>query len=184
MITGSTISTIRSFAAEPAVGGIGALGVNLKSLILQILTFVLVFWLLKKYALDKVIKTLEERRQTIDKGVELGQKMAEEKQRLDEEVEKVLHKAREQADQIIAAGRQEVTTMLKEAETADTKKADDMLADAKAHIDDEVAKARLQLEKETVSLVAEATEIVVGERIDPSKDRRIIERALQEAGRG
>ena len=83
MVT-SLIGSSKVFAEGS--GGIAALGVDLKSLILQIITFVLVFWLLKKFAFEKIVKTLDERRQTIDQGVELGQKMAEEKQRLDEQI--------------------------------------------------------------------------------------------------
>lgn len=169
------------FAVEGSEGGIGALGVNLKSLILQIATFILVFLLLKKFALDKIVKTLDERKQTIDQGVELGQKLAEEKQRLDTEVEKVLQKAREQADKIIEGGRTEVAALLKAAEESATKKANNIINEAQAHITEEIARARKQLERETVELVAEATEAVIDEKLDLKKDQSLIEKALQEA---
>ncbi len=178
----SLISVPRLFAAESG-GGIAALGVDVKSLILQIATFVLVFWLLKKFAFAKIITALDERRRTIDQGVDLGIKMAEEKQRLDEQVEILLQKARVEADKIIAAGQQDVATMLKAAEESAARKAEVMLSDAQARIADDLAQARKNLEAEMLTLVAEASEIVIDQRLDAPQDRKLIEKALQEARR-
>jgi len=169
------------FAAEAAEkkGGIGALGVDGKALVLQIITFLIVFWLLKKFAFGKIIATLDERRTTIDQGVELGLKMAEEKEKLAEEVDKVLQKARLDADKIIAGGHQEASQLIKQAETEALKKADDLLSDAKARIDDDIIKARQGLEKEMLALVAEATEAIIGEKLDKTKDTLLIEKSLR-----
>ena len=171
---------LTTVAAEGS-GGIAVLGVDLKSLMLQIVSFVLLFWLLKKFAFGKIVNALDERRKTIDQGVELGLKLAEEKERLDAEIEKHLHKARLEADKIIAAGRQEVSAMLKEAETTAAKKADTMLADARNRIEDDLVQARKKLEQEMLALVAEATEVIIGEKLDAKKDSTLIERALQAA---
>lgn len=171
---------LTAFAAEGG-GGIAVLGVDLKSLILQIVSFVLLYWLLKKFAFAKIISALDERRRTIDQGVELGLKLAEEKDRLDTQVEKLLNKARLEADNIIVAGRQDVSAMLKEAETAASKKTDAMLADAQARIEDDILRARRKLEQETLALVAEATEVIIGEKLDAQKDSALIERALKVA---
>jgi len=173
---------VSGFAAENggSSGGIGALGVDLKALVLQALTFLLVFWLLKRFALGKIVQTLEERRKTIDQGVELGRRMAEEKARLDEEVEKVLHKARMEADKIITAGHLEAGVFLKEAADAAARKTDAMLADAHDRIEDDIARARTRLEQEVLHWVAEATEVVLHEKVDTDKDQELIKRALSE----
>jgi F-type H+-transporting ATPase subunit b len=182
VVTDLPAGLIKVFAAEESAGGLASLGVDFKALILQILTFVLVFVLLKKFAFDKIVKMLDERRETIDQGVELGQQMAEEKARLDEQVDIVLQKARSEADKIITAGHQDAADLLKEAEERAAKKADSLLTDARMRIDEDIKAARKSLEKETALLVAQATEAVIGERLDQSKDSKLIERALKEAG--
>lgn len=183
MIFSSVYSLISGFAVEggETKGGIAALGVDGKALVLQIITFIVVFVLLKKFALDKIVQTLEERRKTIDAGVELGREMAQEKERLDEEVEKVLKKARIEADKIIAAGHVEVGTLLKEAEEVAARRTDGLLKDAHARIDDDISKARKALEKEMLQLVAEATEAIIGEKLDSDKDNALIEKTLHGA---
>ncbi len=170
-----------SETAEP--GGIASLGVDLKALLLQIVTFLLVFFLLKKFALDKIVATLEKRRQTIDDGVQLGQEMAAKKAALDKEVDKILHKARLEADKIIAAGHTEVGVMLKEAEDNARRKSEQIIADASRRLEEDVEKARQQLEKEMLKLVSEATGVIIGQKLDATHDRQLIESVLKGVSR-
>lgn len=165
------------FAAEGG-GGIAALGVDGKALVLQIITFVLVFWLLKKFALGKIIAQLEKRARTINDGVKLGLEMQKAKAELEAKTEDVLRKAREQADKIIAAGHADAKELLKQAESAAAHKTDALLADAHAKIEEDMVRAAKKLERDMLELVGEATEAVIGEKLDSRKDSAIIERAL------
>jgi len=168
---------IQFFGAESG-GGIAALGVDVKALILQIATFVIVFLLLKKFALTKIVETLEKRRETIDDGVKLGLEMQKAKAELETSVAQVMKQARQQADKIIAAGHQDANELIKAAETAAARKTDALLVDANAKIEEDMARARKKLERDMLELVSEATEAVIGEKLDERKDSAIIERAL------
>ena len=44
----------------------------------------------------------------------------------------------------------------------------------------ETQRARKQLQGELVALVSEATETIIGEKVDAKKDAQLIERALKE----
>lgn len=169
-------------AAEEAVekGGLAVLGINPVALLLQFATFLLLFFLLKRFAFKTIIRTLEERRRTIDKGVDLGREMEAQKQRLDERINQALHEARAESDKIIAAAHHESGVIIKEAEETATRKTDAMLAEAHLKIEEDIERARLGLEKEMRVLVAEATEVIIGEKLDAQKDARLIERALRE----
>lgn len=167
------------FASEEA-SGIGALGVDLTAFVIQLITFVLAFFVLRKYAFRPIGKVLRERRDTIEKGVKLGEQMQREQAELEEKVEQLLHEARQEADQIISnaqdAGRQAV----REAEDKAKEKAAGILTEAEARIEQETQRARKALEKELVNLVAEATEAVLQEKVDATKDAQLIDRALKE----
>ena len=54
------------------------------------------------------------------------------------------------------------------------------MADARAQLDLDVSKAREALRKDTVELVALATERVVGEKLDAAKDADLVKKALAE----
>lgn len=170
-------STSRVFAAS---GGISSLGVDVKALILQIVTFVIVFLLLKKFAFKKIVATLEERRKTIDAGVHLGQELTAEKAKLEDEINKIMQDARAQADKIIGAGHSEASQIVKDAEDQAIKRVEAMIAEAHGRIDDDLARARAGLKKEMLELISEATEVIIDEKLDDKKDAKLIERALKQ----
>lgn len=171
------LSTIIHFATEEKTG-IAVLGLDFKALLLQAGVFLLFFLLVKKYALKGIVDTLEHRRNTIDKGVELGLAMQKQKGQFDEELKKLHHQAREQADKIIAQANKEAGQIIKQGEASASQKVDQMLRDATLRIDREMQNARVAMRKEMLGLVAEATEVIIDEKLDAKKDAGLIERAL------
>lgn len=170
---------LTTFGATEEAGGIAALGIDPLAILAQAATFLILFFIIKKFALDKIVTTLEKRRQTIEDGVKLGREMEEEKEKLEERIEKSLHKARIEADKIIAAAHEESGSIIKEAEVMAGRKADSILADAHNRIDEDIQIARRGLEQEMRELVAEATEVILEEKLDASKDSKLLDKALR-----
>lgn len=163
--------------------GLGALGVDGKAFVVQLLTFIFAFLVLKRYAFKPIIKVLRERRETIESGVKLGDEMQKERIALEAKVGEELGKARKQADGIVAASQETARDMIREAEAKAHDKADDILAEAKQRTQQDVARARKQLEGELVGLIADATEAIIDEKVDAKKDALLIEKALKEHAR-
>ena len=170
------------FAAEEATHQASEglpLGLDLKTLIFQLITFVLLFMLLKKFAFKPIVKLLNQRFKVIEDGVLLGQKMEKEQAKLEEQKAEVLRKARHEADAIVATAHKEAREVAREAEKAAQRKADATLADAEIRIQEESERAKRALEKDIVGLVSEATEAIVGEKVNPKKDAEIIDKVLR-----
>lgn len=163
-------------AEEPQ--GIAALGLDPVAIAAQAVTFLVAFWLIKKFALTKIVATLEQRRQTIDKGVLLGREMEAQKANLEARVAELLKQARAQADGIIADANQSAGQIIKAAEQQASQKVETMLADAHLKIEDDLKRARQSLEQEMLALVAEATEVIIDEKLNAQKDNSLIGRAL------
>ncbi len=167
------------FAVSDSTSGIGALGISFSAFIIQLLTFVLVFLLLKKYAFKPIIKMLGERRKVIDDGVKMGETLAAERAKFDIEVAKIIREARTEADHIIATGHKEAREVVREAEKSAQRKAETILADAEVRVNEESERAKRALEKDIVGLISEATEAIVGEKVDPKKDAELIDIILK-----
>lgn len=173
-------SLFTQFAAEAAEKeGFAALGFDAKAFLIQLVTFLLVFYILRRWVFGRIVTMLEKRRATIEEGLSLTNKLTEEKEKLDAEITKIRKAARREADEIIAASHQQTTAMVKEAETAAETKAAAILAEAQKKIEEETARARRSLEHEMVGLVAEATEVLVNEKIDAKKDAALISKVLR-----
>ena len=115
---------------------------------------------------------------TAVKGVSLGLEMQVEKDKLDVSVEEQMKVARIEADRILADASKEAGSIIKAAEERAGEKVEGMITDAHARIADDVRKAKKELEREVTSLVAEATEVIINEKLDAKKDESLIKRAL------
>jgi len=62
------------FAAETS-SGIGALGVDGRALVIQLVTFALAYWVLRRFAFKPILKVLQDRRDLIESGVQIGEQM-------------------------------------------------------------------------------------------------------------
>ncbi len=173
------ITLFTQFGAESSSSGLGALGVDGKAFVIQLITFVLAFLVLKRYAFAPILKVLRERRETIESGVKLGEQMQKEKADLEEKVADMLHNARQEADSIIVNAQDASRQAIREAEDKAKEKAAAILAEAEARISQDTARARKELKKELVGLISDATEAIIEEKVDTKKDAEIIERALK-----
>lgn len=160
--------------------GLGALGLNGQTFLIQLVTFIIALLVLRQWAFKPILKVMNERREAIEKGVQLGQQMEKEKVELEGKVEKALHEARQQADTIIAGAQDSARQIVREAEDKAREKATLVLQEADANIVQNTARARQALEKELIGLVSDATEAIIDEKIDAKKDAELIERTIRE----
>ena len=168
------------FAAEETQStGIGALGISLSAFLIQLITFLFVFLLLKKYAFKPIVALLEERRKTIDNGVKAGIEFSKQRAKLEADHDKVMSEVRVEADKIIANAHKEARDIIRAAEKTVSRKVEAIMSDAEVRIEGESTRAKLALEKDIVGLISEATEAIVGEKVDMKKDGEIIEKILK-----
>ena len=169
-----------SAGAEETVQGIAQLGIDPVQIVLQAATFLVLFFILNKYGLNKIVAVLKDRRQRIDESLSNADELELEKERVEKKNQEILSKAREKADKIIAQSQEERASLLDEAQSRAMEQADKIVERAKVQASTEADKAREQLKAELLDLVAMATENVLEEKIDSSKDKLLIEKSLSQ----
>jgi len=168
-------------AAEEAAGGsnlLTSLGIDWRLFITQTLAFAVLLGILAKFVYPVLIKSIDDRRATIEAGLEEAKQSQTALQEAEERVAALLADARKEADAIIARGHQEATGMVTEAETKAKQRAERIVAEAHNQLASDVAKARAELKKDTLHLVSLATEKVIQEKLDATKDAKLVETAL------
>lgn len=173
------LQPVTIFGEAASQSGIGALGVSGSALIIQLLTFLFAYLVLRKYAFKPILKVLDERRQTIESGVKLGEEMQKERSALDAKVKAALTDARNQADGIVSDAHDAARDTIRNAEGKAQDKADNIVKEAEARALQDAARLRQQIEKEVVSLVSDATEAIIDEKLDDKKDAALMDRVLK-----
>lgn len=156
-----------------------AFGLNWKIFLGQVINFLILVYLLKKFVFPSFLKILSEREKTIKNGIE-KQKEAEEKLKMAEkEREKILKEAKEKAEMILKEVEQisqkEREKILLEAE----KEKEIILEKAKKIAESEMKKREREIMEKNLELVFLLTEKILKEKIDQKKEREIIERFLK-----
>jgi len=159
--------------------GIGALGINGQAFLIQLVTFVLAYFVLRRFAFGPILKVLNERRTTIEQGVLLGEEMRKERAELEKQVAKELHAARAKADGIVAEAHDAARAAAREVDEKARAKAESIVAAAHDATLQDAKRVRRELEKELVGLISDATEAIIDEKIDTKKDAALIDKALK-----
>lgn len=160
--------------------GIGALGLDARALLFQIINFALLLWLLRRFAYKPIVSVLEARRQRIEESLRTAQTIEATRAALESEKHAVLTQAQQQAQAVVERGKQHAKELVAQAEAKASEKAEQLVAQAEAKIEQEVLAAQRGLKHEVVQLVALATEKIIEEKLDANKDTALIERALKE----
>jgi F-type H+-transporting ATPase subunit b len=171
-----------TFAAEEASGGLlGALGIDGRLFVTQLIAFLILLFILKKWVFPPIVRAIDKRQETIDATVREAAEARAALEKAESKAGEVLAEARQEAEGVLARSQEEAAKAIAESESKAKERANQIVADARTQLDADVKKARAALKKDTVQLVAAATEQIITEKVDTAKDKALIERSLEKA---
>ncbi len=165
--------------ASDSSGGIGAFNINLKSFIFQLVTFVIVLLIFKKWLLPPITRTLEERQKTLEESLTNAQKTEEALRQAESKAAETLQAARAQADQALVDAQTEARKIISQAETKGEEAADRIRKDAEDFLAQHGESLRQELKSELVALVAQTTAKVIEQKMTPQEDTKLIQEAIK-----
>jgi F-type H+-transporting ATPase subunit b len=173
------ISIPLKFAESSDSSGLGAFHLNVKDFVIQLITFVLVLLILRRWVVPKLVATMDKRRETLEQSLENARATQEALAKAEEKAEEILGKARTLADEALAEAKDAASEIVAKAENAAGQRANLIVKEAESRLNEEREKLRLELRAELADLVADATEKIVHEKLDAKKDMSLIERAIK-----
>ncbi len=147
-------------------------------MIWTIVFFLIVFFILRKYAFGPIQNMLDRRREHIEKAIAAADDAKNEAQRLLEEHKKLIGEARGEAEGILAEARKTRESMeqrMKEETEAERQR---RLEETRKEIAAETSRALAQIRAEVADLTLEAASRVVGKSLDAERDRELISEAI------
>lgn len=167
-----------------AEGGIGALGLNLPSLIAQVINFTVLLVILYFLAYKPLLRLLDERRRRIQEGLEASEEAKQRLAQAETEAGAELEKARQEGRALIGQAQQVSARMQEEARQGARVDAEALLERARSEIQLERDAAIADLRREFADLTITAAERVIRRSLDRKAHRELIEEVLAEAPKG
>jgi F-type H+-transporting ATPase subunit b len=143
-----------------------------------LLTFLVLAYLLKKYAWAPLLKALEDRQATIEKSVEDAKKATAELQRVQEESARLLAEARAEAAGIVTRSRADADRFREEMRKKASEDAAAIVKNAEKEIQLETARAVAQLRTEAVDLSVAIASKLLRKNISAADNDALIQDAI------
>lgn len=155
------------------------LGINVKLLIAQIINFLVLLFVLYKFAYGPILKMLNDRTNKIEKGLKDAEASQQKLAEIEAKEKEVLKKAREEAQKIITKAEETAKKSKEEIALEAKAQAGKILADAEKKINEEKNKMLGEVKSEVAQLVVLATEKIIAEKVDSAKDKELIAKAIK-----
>ncbi len=161
-----------------------ALGINLPGLITQIVSFIILFFILSKLLYKPLIGLLDQRSEKVQAGLEAAERAREDAARSEDSIQQQLADARTEGQRLIAQAR-ETAEKFREEEMGKVRQDIEAERDrAQSNIQRERDAAIEDLRREFAGLAIAAAEKVVRSSLDADDHRELIESVLEESTAG
>jgi F-type H+-transporting ATPase subunit b len=157
------------------------LGINLPSLLVQVINFIVLFVILSLVAYKPILKMLDNRKTRIKESMAQVEETKEKAAHAEADAKAQIDEARKQREMIIAQADDAAEGIREEARLQAKQDAEAILAKAKDEIDREAEKTKDELRKEVADISIMAAEKVIRKTLDKEAHRRLIEEVVEES---
>ena len=157
------------------------LGINISTLIAQLVSFLVLFGLLYFFAYKPILRMFDERSQRIKDSVEQAEKVKEEAAAAEEENRKKLEAAAKEGQEAIARAMRAGDEARQRAQQEAQVEAAGLVEKARDEIQRERDEVVRELREEFADLTVAAAEKVIEKSLDKEAHRELIEKVLEES---
>ena len=143
-----------------------------------IVTFLVLLWLLAKFAWGPLLRTLDERQETIRKSLDDADQARQELERLHGESAQIIADARAEAQSIVAKSRTDAETVREDLKRKAREEADALIRGAQRQIQLETARAVEQIRHEVVDLSLAVASKLIKRNLTPEDNDALIRDSL------
>lgn len=146
----------------------------------QILAFLIMLWILKRFAWKPLLGIMEERKEKITQEFDLIEQRKQEAEQLNEKYQNKLKALESEAGAKIQDAVDKGRRLAEEIQTEANQQAKEMLRKAKTEIDGEIKKAKGQLKQDVIKISIAATQKILEENLDDQKQAQLIAKFVEE----
>jgi F-type H+-transporting ATPase subunit b len=150
------------------------------TLVAELIAFLIMLWVLAKYAYPPIIRAAERRQNQIEEGLKAAAEAEQRLRAVQTEVQQTLNDARAQAREVIGRAHQEATAEAEDIRNRGRREAEAQVARAREEITAERDRALQEVRSQLGDLVVEASSRVLGQAIDARAHQRLIDESIRE----
>ena len=158
-----------------------ALGINIPGLVAQIVNFLLLLFLISRFAYKPILNMLNQRSEQIKESLEAADRARQEAQQSEANIQTQLDAARREGQIIIEQASRSAEQLREEIQQVARQEAETIRQRAQADFDLERQKAIADLRRQFADLTVTAAERVINESLDRAKHQSLISEVLEQS---
>ena len=151
-----------------------ALGLNSGYILVQILNFIILFLVLKRWVYDPLLKVLTKRRETIAEGLENARIAAEQRANAEQEAAKIISETQAKAADIVREATTRADSSAKDIKSGAEIDAQKIIEVAKTEAEKEKASILEKMRPQIVTLAISATQKLLGDALDEKRQHTLL----------
>ncbi|AET70897.1 ATP synthase, F0 subunit b [Desulfosporosinus orientis DSM 765] len=152
------------------------------TLVATILSFLLLVWLLSKFAWGPLMKIMEERRNHIESMISQAESERQQAEKIKQEYQEEMRKARQEAQEVIAKATKISETRSSEILAVAHEEAEKIKKSALVDIERERDRAIADVKAQVADLSVLVAEKIIRQKLDMKGQGELIEQFIQEVG--
>lgn len=158
---------------------LGKIGFDWPVAVANLINFIIIFFVLKKFAFKPIQKVVNERQEKIEKGIKDAEKAEASLSAAEKTKEKKIEEARMRANQIIATAQKKSDDIMDETQTKATRVREQIIRDGEQAVEESKKKIKKDVEKEMSNLIVDGMEKVLKENMSEKAQKEYIKKSLE-----
>lgn len=155
-------------------------GLNWQLVAAEIINFIIIFYILKRYLYPPLFKVLKKRQDLAKESIEQSEKSRKALEKAQAEEKAIIKKAQTAANEILKDARDQSIVLIQEAEETAKKQTQRMIQEAKSQIAIETEEAEKRLSEHVSNLSMEILRKSVSNIFSDEEQSKIIKKAVKE----
>ena len=147
------------------------------------LTFLILLFVLRRYAWGPIVSAMEEREKTIDSSIQRAEEALAEAKEIQADNEKARREAEQKAQRILREAREQAEQLRDEERQKTQEQIDEMKQQAHDEIEREKQSALNELRSEVADLAVQAAGKILHEDMNQDRQRRMVDEFLEDLPR-
>ncbi len=158
---------------------LASLGINGTLFVAQLVNFTLVALILWFLILKPLTKKMSERQKMIDDSIDNAKKIQDNLNKSEKEYQTRIDQAKVESNKLLEKAANESEVMVEEAKTNAKTEIERLVSQARDSIKAEKETMQVQLKEETANFVVLALEKILGEKVNDTSDKKLIDEVLK-----
>lgn len=157
---------------------LGKVGFEWQMGLFNLINFLIIFFILKKYAFGPIQAVLRDREEKTKDAVENYQKSKSAVSMAEQKVQEIIDEAKVEANKLREQGTEDAKVIAERMKDKARKEIELLINQAKRNIEIDRADMQDKLRAETIALIGQAVERIIDEKMDPKKEEAYIQKIM------